>query len=132
MWIRLPEVAVTLTVYVPRAAKVVVGVVPPEPLEPLELLELLEPPQPDVEIAATERSNASRAPQRRRRGRTRSIMQAKEAPEPAMYQGAVCDAGCEFCAMRKVPLVELWEAVRTRLVVTGELELTVTVAGLKV
>ena len=120
-----------MTVYVPRAAKVVVGVVPPEPLEPLELLELL-PPQPDVEIAATERSKASRAPQRRRRGRTRSIMQAKEAPEPAMYQGAVCDAGCEFCAMRKVPLVELWEAVRTRLAVTGEPELTVMVAGLKV
>jgi hypothetical protein len=127
VWIRLPEMAVTLTVYVPRAAKVVVGVVPPEPLE-LELL----PPQPEVEIAATERSKASRAPQRRRRGRTRSIMQAKEAPEPAMYQGAVCDAGCEFCAMREVPLVELWEAVRTRLAVTGEPELTVMVAGLKV
>jgi hypothetical protein len=84
VWTRLPDVAVTLTVYVPGAALVVVVVV----VVLLELLELLEP-QPDVEIAATERSRASRAPQRRRRGRERSIMQAKEAPEPAMYQGAV-------------------------------------------
>ena len=73
-----------MTVYVPRAALVVV-VVPPLLLELLELLD----PQPDVEIAATERTRASRAPQRRRRGRARSIMQAKEAPEPAKYQGAV-------------------------------------------
>jgi hypothetical protein len=31
-----------------------------------------------------------------------------------------------------VPLPVLWNAVRTRLVVTGELELMVTLAGLKV
>jgi hypothetical protein len=113
---------VTVTLYVPGAALVVVGVV-----VGVLLLELLLP-QPAAVKSATERTAANRAPHRRRRGSVSSIMQASVAPEPAAYQGLRPEDGV-FEASLSIPVAVVefcWKAVRTKLVVTPVVELITT------
>jgi hypothetical protein len=100
-------IAVTVMLYVPGVAFVVVGVV--EPLE--ELLELL--PQPIAPRAATERTAARSAPQRRRRGRRNMRPQARVAPVLAAYQGIRLigvDGRCVEASLRRpvAPVVLVW------------------------
>lgn len=122
---------VTVMLYVPGAAFVTTGVVPPLPplpLEPPELLLLLDPPHPLAENAATESSTTSNAPQRRRFGSATRIRQARLAPEPAMYHGELPVGGVVEATL-SIPVVVfevVWEAVRTKLVVTAEVELITT------
>ena len=94
-----------------------VGVVPPPVVEVLE--------QPTAVSAATERTTASRAPQRRRRGIVSKSIQASVAPEPAAYQGARPDRGWFESGLSWAVVVGV-DAVKTKEVVTPVVELTVT------
>lgn len=85
--------------------------------------------QPTAVIAATERSTASRAPQRRRRGTVSRTMQARVAPEPAMYQGVWPEGGWLEWGLADDAVVEVVKAWTTKevatpaeLMVTGETE----------
>ena len=104
----------------PAAAGVVV-VVPP-PLVPDELL-LELPPQPTAVRAATEKTTAISAPQRRRRGKVINNMQARVAPDPTAYHGVLL-AGVECGALTAA--VVFTYAVMTKEVVTPAVELITT------
>ena len=83
LWTSPPETAVTVMLYVPDEALVTVG----------GAVELDEPPDEDPEphpetvTAAVERTTASRAPQRRRRGTESKSTDANDAPVPTTYHG---------------------------------------------
>ena len=85
------------------------------------VVEVLE--QPTAVRAATERMTASRALQRRRRGRVKRSMQASVAPEPAAYHGALPEGWCLMTGLRFAAVVV--KAEMTNEVVTPLAELIV-------
>ena len=102
------------------------GVLVPPLLDEEELEEL---PQPTAVIALTERTIASRAPQRRRRGKVNRSTQARAVPEPAAYHGvrpSLADPPEGSLIRPLVVVALLWEAVRVKVVVTPLAELITT------
>src|ERR1700730_16570075 len=95
-------------VYVPDLALVVV----PVPVEGVPPVVEVFPPQPTAVRAARERTTASNPAQRRRRGSVSRSMQARVAPEPAAYQGALPDGWCwKGVSAGWVSCAVVWEAL---------------------